>query len=472
MVDVFISYPRAERDRVEPIRDKLAALDLDLFFDIDGIDSSAAFPSIIDRALKASKAVLCCWSPLYFTRDWCLIECRYAAPRGKLVAVRIEAFDAEAPPADLMQYSFYDICDWSGQEAHEDWNRVLKDLEQKVGRPLAPKLTRGPQGGLTAGPAPDAPKAVAQKADLLEDLRKTWAAFPVRDDAAMVRKFLDRVRAQADGSGLEFEVEHHLDGLQRRRAARRAVAEGEARQQIKPRPKTETRAAEVSARTPRPDAGRPAPSRWTPGAVLRDRLTLETKPSLLGRLSGARPSAEEVEGPEMVVIPAGEFVMGSPEDEPERSKSEGPQHRVRIARSFALGRYAVTFEEYDAFCAATGADKPNDRSWGRGRRPAINVSWDDANAYCAWLSEQTGADYRLPSEAEWEYACRAGTETPFWWGREITPEQANYHGNFVYAGGGAKGVYREKTEPVDAFEPNPWGLYQTHGNVLEWCQDA
>ncbi|MEL6318525.1 MAG: SUMF1/EgtB/PvdO family nonheme iron enzyme, partial [Pseudomonadota bacterium] len=160
------------------------------------------------------------------------------------------------------------------------------------------------------------------------------------------------------------------------------------------------------------------------------------------------------EGPEMVVIPAGEFVVGSPEDEPERFAREGPQHQVRIARPFALGRYPVTFDEYDAYCAATRATKPKDEGWGRARRPAIYVSWDDASAYCAWLSSETGADYRLPSEAEWEYGCRAGTVTAFWWGREITPEQANYRGRYVYAGGGAKGVNRRKTEPVDAFEPN------------------
>ena len=182
------------------------------------------------------------------------------------------------------------------------------------------------------------------------------------------------------------------------------------------------------------------------------------------------------EGPEMIVIPEGEFMMGSPEDEPERESRrpgvESPQHPVRIAHRFGLGKYAVTFDEYDAYCAARGVDRPSDEGWGGARRPVIKVSWDDAQAYCRWLSDQTGAEYRLPSEAEWEYACRAGTTTPFWWGREITPGQANYIGDSVYAGGGMRGVFRCKTEPVDAFTPNPWGLYQTHGNVLEWCEDA
>lgn len=175
--------------------------------------------------------------------------------------------------------------------------------------------------------------------------------------------------------------------------------------------------------------------------------------------------------PQLCVIPAGRFLMGSPENEPERREGEGPQREVVIERSFALGRFAVTFEEYDAFCNAAGAMTHKDQGWGRGRRPAINVSCEDAEAYCAWLTERTGAEYRLPSEAEWEYACRAGTDTPFWWGEAIDPQQANYDGDFVYAGGGSKGVFRQETEPVDSFTPNQWGLYQTHGNVWEWCAD-
>nr|MBX2855922.1 formylglycine-generating enzyme family protein [Paracoccaceae bacterium] len=177
------------------------------------------------------------------------------------------------------------------------------------------------------------------------------------------------------------------------------------------------------------------------------------------------PLASGGDGPEMLIIPAGSFTMGSPLDEPGRYDWEGPQHQVRIARPFALGKYAVTFDDYDRYAAAAGVDKPEDEGWGRGRRPVINVTHMDADGYCRWLSEQTGAPYRLPSEAEWEYACRAGTTTPYWWGRQITLDQANYSP----AGRGKDG--RGKTEPVEAFEPNPWGLHQMHGNVWEWCAD-
>ena len=173
----------------------------------------------------------------------------------------------------------------------------------------------------------------------------------------------------------------------------------------------------------------------------------------------------------MVVIPAGRFLMGSPADEPERSDDEGPQHEVRIAAPFAMGVYAVTFEDYERFCDDTTRGKPEDQGWGRGNRPVINVSWEDAHDYCAWLSEQTGRNYRLPSEAEWEYACRAGTATPFHFGPRITTDQANFDGNYTY-NGSAKGEYRKQTVPVGSFPPNAFGLYDMHGNVWEWCQDT
>src|SRR5262249_30979398 len=115
--------------------------------------------------------------------------------------------------------------------------------------------------------------------------------------------------------------------------------------------------------------------------------------------------------------------------------------------------------------------KPADQGWGRGKRPVINVGWDDVKAYVAWLSRQTGRTYRLLSDAEREYVTRAGTTTPFWWGATISTSQANYDGTTTY-GCGAQGGFRQKTVPVGTFQPNPWGLYEVHGNVSEWIEDC
>ncbi|WP_210168252.1 SUMF1/EgtB/PvdO family nonheme iron enzyme [Prosthecomicrobium hirschii] len=177
--------------------------------------------------------------------------------------------------------------------------------------------------------------------------------------------------------------------------------------------------------------------------------------------------------PAMVVIPAGTFTMGSPETEEGREINEGPQRTARIGKSFAVGKFTVSFAEWDA-CVAGGGCKgyrPGDRGSGRGKMPVINVSWDDAKAYVDWLSKVTGKSYRLLSEAEWEYAARAGTTTPFWWGSSISTSQANYAGNSTY-GSGKKGEFRERTVPVDSFAANPFGLYQVHGNVWQWVEDC
>jgi formylglycine-generating enzyme required for sulfatase activity len=176
----------------------------------------------------------------------------------------------------------------------------------------------------------------------------------------------------------------------------------------------------------------------------------------------------------MIVVPAGSFTKGSPSSEPERFNDEEPV-RVSIAAPFAVGKYAVTFDEWDACLADGGCNgyKPSDQGWGRDKHPVINVNWDDATAYAAWLSRKTSKSYRLLSEAEREYVTRAGTTTPFWWGSSITPKQANYDGSAEpYKGGGTKGEYSQRTAPVDSFEPNPWGLYNVHGNVWEWTVDC
>lgn len=177
--------------------------------------------------------------------------------------------------------------------------------------------------------------------------------------------------------------------------------------------------------------------------------------------------------PEMVAVPAGSFLMGSPENEPRREAVEGPQHRVTIARPFAAGRFAVTFEEWDLCVADGGCNvyKPWDNGWGRGKRPVISVSWQDAKSYVAWLSRRTGKPYRLMSEAEREYVARAGTTSPYWWGASASRRRANYNDKASKDKPAAVSS-GQKTVPVDSFQPNPWGFFQVSGNVWEWVEDC
>ncbi|MBM5817908.1 MAG: TIR domain-containing protein [Cyanobacteria bacterium K_Offshore_surface_m2_239] len=169
----------------------------------------------------------------------------------------------------------------------------------------------------------------------------------------------------------------------------------------------------------------------------------------------------------MIVVPAGRFRMGSPASEPERSEAEGPQHEVRLA-SFRFSQAPITQAQWRAVMQTNPShfrDKPDSD-----QRPVEQVSWPEAMEFCKRLSQRTGRHYTLPSEAQWEYACRAGSTTPFAFGATITTDLANYDGNYTYSDG-PKGVYREQTTPVGMFAANAWGLQDMHGNVWEWCLD-
>jgi len=169
--------------------------------------------------------------------------------------------------------------------------------------------------------------------------------------------------------------------------------------------------------------------------------------------------------PELAAIPAGSYLRGSSSEQAGHDPSEGPVSRVEFARGFALGRYEVTFAQWD-LCVAEGGctSTPIDRGWGRGTRPVIYVSWTDVNEYLAWLGARTGKRYRLPSEAEWEYAARAGAATAFPWGDAMLPERANCQD--------CRPAGSDQTFPVGSFPPNAFGLYDVVGNVWEWVADC
>lgn len=195
--------------------------------------------------------------------------------------------------------------------------------------------------------------------------------------------------------------------------------------------------------------------------------------------------------PDMVVLPSGRVTIGSPPDEPLRRENE-PQKEITFSRPFAMSRTAVTWDQWEA-CVRDGAcdgigvetaltrlssgePNPNFTDWGRGTRPVVGVSWFDAQAFVGWLNAKTGEDdaYRLPSEAEWEYAARAGTTTAFPWGATIDHDYGNFGTDGEGLGGKAEGrdAWLDETAPAASFPPNAFGLYDMHGNIFEWTEDC
>ncbi|QOL49157.1 SUMF1/EgtB/PvdO family nonheme iron enzyme [Massilia litorea] len=332
----------------------------------------------------------------------------------------------------------------------------------------------------TAAPAEETVPGNAAPAAPAPDPALEPAARQAIEAAAQAAR--QRLREQQKRERAEAEVARRVrrEALREQLAARRAeeVAKTRQAQDEAQRKALQARAAaaylaeqERSRTQPAPqEAAAPTRPAIEPPTLLRDRF-----------LEG------EGEGPELVVLRAGRFQMGSPEHERRIAMAcgaqknwlarETPQHWVGIARPFAIGRYPVTVGEWRAFVEATGWQPDGEVDWAApgfaqtDAHPVVGVTWGDAQRYLAWLSERTGRRYRLPSEAEWEYACRAGTRTAFSFGDAIDTSLANYDGNFTW-NGGARGEYRRGTTPVTLFAPNPWGLHDMHGNVWEWVQDV
>lgn len=476
---VFVNYRRDDDPNgAARVRDGLAAKfgKASVFMDVDNLLAGQRFDEELAKALAQCDVLIAIIGPRWMEllkaraasgeRDYVREEIAEAL-RRKLVVVPVRVGREGQLPAlpraqdlpedirDLVLYQKHDV-------AHERFGRDIAELIEAIttirrnNRPqyAAPRVPWGWVGATASAmalagwvgahslglpvPWPGAPASP-----------EIVLASPKGSDPAARQKAAADATTQAEAERVRLAA---LEQQRQEEARKRAEAEAAARK----------RAEEEAKRKAEEEAARRDPLlALAPGSGQSAR----------DRLANGQPCPM---CPEMVVVPAGRFTMGSPASEPERSSDE-TQVQVNLSNPFAVGRFAVTFDEWDA-CAADGGCngyKPSDRGWGRGKRPVINVNWDDAKAYVAWLSRKTGKGYRLLSEAEREYVTRAGTTTPFWWGSSITPAQANYEGSATpYKGGGAKGEYRQRTVPVDSFSANPWGLYNVHGNVWEWAEDC
>jgi formylglycine-generating enzyme required for sulfatase activity len=513
LASIFISYRRADSaglagrlyDRLERHFRRN-----ELFIDIDSIQAGSDFTQALERTLSVSRIVLVLIGPQWLDirndkgerrlddpEDFVRMEIEASLARDvSVVPVLLE--DAVMPAASALPESMRPLVRRQAIELRtrrfgpdcDDLVRTLKALLKPARRTafawpaLAASLALAAGGiGYAAftdiGPFAK-PKGLSENR---EQIRPAPGDASARSDLASPGPTLAVTRGQTAGlPQLEASSQAAPDAATRERAAAeqaRLAAEVKAIEDRK-------LAAEAKAAE---EARKIAESK----AVDDARIMAEAQRVQVASLSLPRPPAEapiakapgpagtpfqECETcPRMVALPAGRFTMGSPAGERGRNPDEGPQREVTIATPFAVSRYPVSFDEWDACLAEGGcnAHKPGDYDWGRGRNPVIFVSWQDAKAYATWLSQKTGQSYRLLTEAEWEYAARACTSPscagqPFWFG-PITPDKANYDWRQSYDGS-PKAQPPRRTVTIDQGTPNGFGLVQMLGNVRHWTEDC
>ena len=473
MAEIFISYKSERRAAAEHLAAVLERHGWSVWFDYQLV-KGRDFGHQIDSKVRSAKALVALWCTLSVGSRWVAEEVDLAHELGILVPVKIEPCDL---PVGFRRQDYIDLSAWDGGPRSHLLDPLMDALEQRIGR--APTID---QKGL-------------------RDYEATWRRFGAQPLKSLpLQKALEAVEGDRRLPGREpssgkrtskiaqGELSELMDQMRaltrRQQEIKVAVAQGKMDREAGDRATLASALAqhamlntmrqkmeEITALEQEERARRREQTDLSFLADLRAKGGIDVRvgDGSNDKTTWIKPGSGEVfrdipNGPEMVVVPAGEFVMGSPSSEPRppwHKGEEEPQHRVTIAKPFAVGRFAVTFDEWEAiYRTADGVRRIlwSPQSWGRGRLPAINVSWEDANAFAACLSDATGKAYRLLSEAEWEYCCRAGTTTRYWWGSAISTEQANYAGSAPVT--------------VDNFAPNPWGIHQMHGNVWEWCADS
>jgi formylglycine-generating enzyme required for sulfatase activity len=461
MTDVFLSYKREDKRYAHALAEALARRGLDVWWDVDLLPGER-FAEEIEQVIERAKVAVTLWSERSIRSDYVIDESRLAKDRGILVPARI---DGAAPPLGFRSLQTEDLSTWDARRDSPVIQGLVDAVACRAGKTPAPNASE---------------RETAGHLHARDEEAKLWGSIcnSHAPSAAEYRLYLDRYP-----QGLFAELARlRIESLKRSQrpgpmklvagATALVVLVGsvfglitqwpEVTEVVVPAPtdapaSNEGADAEAGPATPTDTAadgddaaGRPARDAGQP-ADLSDLATFTDT------VADGSPCDF---CPEMVVIPAGTFTMGSPPDEEGRQEDEGPRREVSV-RPFAIGRFEVTFAQYDACVNAGGcAEHLDDLGWGRKNMPVINVSWSEAQSYAEWLSDVTGEPYQLPSEAQWEYGARAGSIYAFSFGSSLSPDDAN----FAYEVG--------RPATVGSYYPNRWGVFDMHGNVWEWTQDC
>lgn len=482
MADIFLSYNREDQSKAKTIAKALADEGFDVWWDTV-LRAGQTYDEVTERQLHDARAVVVLWSSRSVKSKWVRAEATLGDRKSALIPVMIEPCDRPIM-FELIQTA--DLVGWEGDTSSPAWQAFVADVREHVSR-------KTPAAAQPAAPAKT--EAAPTADDTIE--AAFWMSIKDGDDQADFEAYIERY------------PQGHFTMLAKKRLAALASAKAApaAAARIEPQPATPV---PPKAEPPRPAAPRadafqqkqsstpaaakkgggplpliigavivlavvgggafvlmPKPAEAPPQTEIAAPAELATVP-VPGVETAAAP-AEPIpppvaatfrdcpECPEMKRLDGGSFMMGSPDNELGHRAWEGPQREVKIA-PLAVGLKEVTFAEWEACVAGGGCGNyaPTDKGWGKGTRPVIMVSWNDAQAYAKWLSGKTGKKYRLPTEAEWEFAARGGTTTAYWWG-------ANYERDRVARG---------STDETGSHEPNGFGLFDMSGNVAEWVEDC
>ncbi len=439
MPDVFVSYNREDLPIAQRVVDGLVHEGLNVWLDME-LKAGENYDEITEERLRAAKAVVVLWSSRSVKSRWVRAEATIGQRKSTLVPAMIE--DCDRPVMfELIQTT--DLSKWEGDRADPNWRKLVETIRGRIqAAPPGPLL---PEGGVKRptnknGKVKAPPKQVAMRKEHIQKKR----GIGVGGILVLLLLFIAST----------------IGGLYLWRP-----------QQVGDLIASFMHTAPASEPVQAAEAPPPAPTPMMAAGTLPEPAPVETPTEPPATPAPAAPVADtrgpapaastfrDCDGcPLMLNVAGGTFLMGAPDDELGRKAWEGPQRKVAMA-PYAIGITEVTYEEWDACIADGGCAKytPKDNGQGRGKQPVVNVSWKDAATYAAWLTKKTGRVYRLPTEAEWEYAGRGGTTTPFWWGAMNDPAKA---------GTGAT------AQAVDTLAANPLGLVGVTGNVREWVQDC
>ncbi|MEZ5997806.1 MAG: SUMF1/EgtB/PvdO family nonheme iron enzyme [Hyphomonas sp.] len=441
MADIFLSYSRADRPKAEQVAKALEAEGFSVWWD-KVLRAGQTYDEVTEGMLRDSSVVVVLWSEVSVKSKWVRAEATLGERSSVVIPAMIQ--DAERPIMfELTQTA--DLIGWDGDRSDPRWQGFVADIR------LALERANTDEKAAEAARAPAAPDATIENT--------FWTSIKDSDDPADFEAYLSR-----------YPGGHFVDLARNRLAAlSRNGAAANAPPAPAPAPAAAPRPAPAAA-TPVPAGKRPSPVILGGAAVAIAAVAIIAAVALNGSGTGDAGAQADMETPagptvfadcdvcpSMVVVPAGTFSMGSAESEVGRTGNESPLHPVTL-RTFAIGETEITFDQWDACVndGGCGGYSPPDRDFGRGAQPVIGVSWYDAGAYATWLSRKTGRSYRLPTEAEWEYAARAGTTTPYWWGENFDPAIAPVNAPV----------------PPDTLAANPFGLKAMLGNAREWVEDC